>query len=234
MVLYSCIIKGYSKIHFGDCKYDVSLYSCFCRMLLSRFSQSKSIQMMWYCHSDKRYAFFFSYLKLLSAWQPPKNLLSKIYLTIWCYVKVSVMKRLRHPNILLFMGAVTSPQRLCIVTEFLPRFVLNLTIELTPFYPHILITVCCAVSQSTELGWLLLFSFVFDNFSGSLCRLLHKTTPKLDWRRRVHMALDIVSIFKNESSTRNIHSIGILKSTSFTVFEAMLYTYSLLFYRHGA
>jgi hypothetical protein len=32
------------------------------------------------------------------------------------------MKRLRHPNVLLFMGAVTSPQRLCIVTEFLPRF----------------------------------------------------------------------------------------------------------------
>ncbi|XP_074291877.1 uncharacterized protein LOC141618692 isoform X2 [Silene latifolia] len=35
--------------------------------------------------------------------------------------EVSLMKRLRHPNILLFMGAVTSPQRLCIVTEFLPR-----------------------------------------------------------------------------------------------------------------
>ncbi|RDX68512.1 putative serine/threonine-protein kinase SIS8, partial [Mucuna pruriens] len=35
--------------------------------------------------------------------------------------EVSVMKRLRHPNIILFMGAVTSPQRLCIVTEFLPR-----------------------------------------------------------------------------------------------------------------
>ncbi|MED6138314.1 hypothetical protein PIB30_073231 [Stylosanthes scabra] len=61
--------------------------------------------------------------------------------------EVSVIKRLRHPNILLFMGAVTSPQRLCIVTEFLPR--------------------------------------------GSLCRLLHRNTPKLDWRRRVHMALDI-------------------------------------------
>ncbi|XP_061349075.1 serine/threonine-protein kinase STY8-like isoform X2 [Gastrolobium bilobum] len=61
--------------------------------------------------------------------------------------EVSVMKRLRHPNILLFMGAVTSPQRLCIVTEFLPR--------------------------------------------GSLCRLLHRNTSKLDWRRRVHMALDI-------------------------------------------
>ncbi|RRT76644.1 hypothetical protein B296_00002257 [Ensete ventricosum] len=37
------------------------------------------------------------------------------------FFKVSLMKRLRHPNILLFMGAVTSPHRLCIVTEFLPR-----------------------------------------------------------------------------------------------------------------
>ncbi|XVF28203.1 hypothetical protein REPUB_Repub15cG0008800 [Reevesia pubescens] len=61
--------------------------------------------------------------------------------------EVSLMKRLRHPNVLLFMGAVTSPQRLCIVTEFLPR--------------------------------------------GSLFRLLQRNTTKVDWRRRVHMALDI-------------------------------------------
>ncbi|GAV70848.1 Pkinase_Tyr domain-containing protein/PAS_9 domain-containing protein [Cephalotus follicularis] len=61
--------------------------------------------------------------------------------------EVSLMKRLRHPNVLLFMGAVTSPQRLCIVTEFLPR--------------------------------------------GSLFRLLQRNTTKLDWRRRIHMALDI-------------------------------------------
>ncbi|CAA7017082.1 unnamed protein product [Microthlaspi erraticum] len=61
--------------------------------------------------------------------------------------EVSLMKRLRHPNVLLFMGAVTSPQRLCIVSEFLPR--------------------------------------------GSLFRLLQKKTSKLDWRRRIHMALDI-------------------------------------------
>ncbi|KAK7329567.1 hypothetical protein VNO77_23737 [Canavalia gladiata] len=61
--------------------------------------------------------------------------------------EVSVMKRLRHPNVILFMGAVTSPQRLCIVTEFLPR--------------------------------------------GSLFRLLQRNTSKLEWRRRVHMALDI-------------------------------------------
>ncbi|KAL2610801.1 hypothetical protein R1flu_022493 [Riccia fluitans] len=35
--------------------------------------------------------------------------------------EVAIMKRLRHPNVLLFMGAVTSPEHLSIVTEFLPR-----------------------------------------------------------------------------------------------------------------
>ncbi|KAJ0979947.1 hypothetical protein J5N97_015421 [Dioscorea zingiberensis] len=35
--------------------------------------------------------------------------------------EVSLMKKLRHPNILLFMGAVTTPEHLSIVTEFLPR-----------------------------------------------------------------------------------------------------------------
>ncbi|XP_024984290.1 tyrosine-protein kinase-like [Cynara cardunculus var. scolymus] len=35
--------------------------------------------------------------------------------------EVCLMKRLRHPNILLFMGVITSPHHLCIVTEFLPR-----------------------------------------------------------------------------------------------------------------
>ncbi|KAI3512374.1 hypothetical protein L1887_19689 [Cichorium endivia] len=45
------------------------------------------------------------------------------------------------------MGAVTSPPRLCIVTEFLPR--------------------------------------------GSLFRILQRNTPRLDWKRRLHMAIDI-------------------------------------------
>ncbi|KAF5177923.1 Serine/threonine-protein kinase CTR1 [Thalictrum thalictroides] len=35
--------------------------------------------------------------------------------------EIAIMKRLRHPNVLLFMGAVYSPERLAIVTEFLPR-----------------------------------------------------------------------------------------------------------------
>ncbi|KAJ7538881.1 hypothetical protein O6H91_11G067300 [Diphasiastrum complanatum] len=35
--------------------------------------------------------------------------------------EVALMRRLRHPNVLLYMGAITSPERLGIVTEFLPR-----------------------------------------------------------------------------------------------------------------
>ncbi|KAK8472266.1 hypothetical protein PHAVU_002G154800 [Phaseolus vulgaris] len=35
--------------------------------------------------------------------------------------EIDIMKRLRHPNVLLFMGAVYSPERLAIVTELLPR-----------------------------------------------------------------------------------------------------------------
>lgn len=33
------------------------------------------------------------------------------------------MKRVRHPNVVLFMGAVTRAPNLSIITEFLPRFV---------------------------------------------------------------------------------------------------------------
>ncbi|CAN6723266.1 unnamed protein product [Malus baccata var. baccata] len=35
--------------------------------------------------------------------------------------EIDIMKRLRHPNVLLFMGAVCSQERLAIVTEYLPR-----------------------------------------------------------------------------------------------------------------
>ncbi|KAI3955791.1 hypothetical protein MKW98_006151, partial [Papaver atlanticum] len=61
--------------------------------------------------------------------------------------EVLLMKKLRHPNVLLFMGAVDEPQHFCIVTEFMPR--------------------------------------------GSLFQLLHRSTCKIDWRRRVLMAIDI-------------------------------------------
>ena len=46
------------------------------------------------------------------------------------------MKRLRHPNIVLFMGAVTQPPNLSIVTEYLSRFsTVFLSILLPPPQP---------------------------------------------------------------------------------------------------
>lgn len=38
-------------------------------------------------------------------------------------MQIKIMLRLRHPNVVLFMGAVTHPPNLSILTEFLPRFV---------------------------------------------------------------------------------------------------------------
>lgn len=43
-------------------------------------------------------------------------------LLIFPYLKVRIMRRLRHPNVVFFLGAVTRPPNLSIVTEFLPRF----------------------------------------------------------------------------------------------------------------
>lgn len=45
----------------------------------------------------------------------PSNFLFHIFL------KVAIMKRIRHPNVVLFMGAVTKRPHLSIVTEYLPR-----------------------------------------------------------------------------------------------------------------
>lgn len=39
-----------------------------------------------------------------------------------CLMQIEIMLRLRHPNVVLFMGAVTRPPHFSILTEFLPRF----------------------------------------------------------------------------------------------------------------
>ncbi|GMI94991.1 MAPKKK delta-1 [Hibiscus trionum] len=61
--------------------------------------------------------------------------------------EVEIMLRLRHPNVVLFMGAVTHSPHFSILIEFLPR--------------------------------------------GSLYKLLHRTNPQLDEKRRMRMALDV-------------------------------------------
>lgn len=40
---------------------------------------------------------------------------------VYVFLKVAIMKRIRHPNVVLFMGAVTKRPHLSIVTEYLPR-----------------------------------------------------------------------------------------------------------------
>ncbi|XP_038991519.1 serine/threonine-protein kinase EDR1-like [Hibiscus syriacus] len=61
--------------------------------------------------------------------------------------EVEIMLRLRHPNVVLFMGAVTRSPHFSILTEFLPR--------------------------------------------GSLYKILHRSNPQLDEKRRMRMALDV-------------------------------------------
>ena len=96
------------------------------------------------------------------------------------------MKSLRHPNIVLFMGAVTEPPNLSIVTEYLSRFessswlylCLSLYYDIIMFYP---------------LGCFKQFMPIF-HFRGSLYKLLHRSGAKevLDERRRLNMAFDVV------------------------------------------
>jgi serine/threonine protein kinase len=43
--------------------------------------------------------------------------------------EITVMRRLRHPNIVLFLGATVSPDPLCIVTELVSRGALMKEIE---------------------------------------------------------------------------------------------------------
>lgn len=49
------------------------------------------------------------------------------------------MKRVRHPNVVLFMGAVTRAPNLSIITEFLPRFVHILFLDTIRFSTLIII-----------------------------------------------------------------------------------------------
>ncbi|KAL4448958.1 hypothetical protein ABPG77_007675 [Micractinium sp. CCAP 211/92] len=48
--------------------------------------------------------------------------------------EISIMKRLRHPHIVQFLGAVTQPPHLCIVTQFVPRGSLFRLLHRTPAF----------------------------------------------------------------------------------------------------
>ncbi|KAI3737892.1 hypothetical protein L2E82_27907 [Cichorium intybus] len=88
--------------------------------------------------------------------------------------EVSLMKRIRHPNILLFMGTVTSPQHIGIVTEFLRRS----GIQSPP-------QIQCIHTCENDIK---LFHM---HLNGNLFELLRRNRARLDWRRRIRMAIDI-------------------------------------------
>ena len=50
--------------------------------------------------------------------------------------EVGIMKRLKHPNVVLFMGACTQPPNLSIVTQFVPRGSLFRLLHRSPFLYH--------------------------------------------------------------------------------------------------
>lgn len=89
------------------------------------------------------------------------------------------MKRLRHPNIVLFMGAVTEPPNLSIVTEYLSRYLMSILTPHSIFHCYPAIYNCV---------------FYLFLFRGSLYRLLHKPGAReaLDEKRRLSMAYDVV------------------------------------------
>ncbi|XP_075520444.1 serine/threonine-protein kinase EDR1 isoform X3 [Primulina tabacum] len=75
--------------------------------------------------------------------------------------EVRIMRRLRHPNIVLFMGAVTRPPNLSIVSEFLPRGSLFRIIH----RPH------CQIDEERRI------KMALDVAKGMNC--LHTSTPTI-------------------------------------------------------
>ncbi|PIN25655.1 Tyrosine kinase [Handroanthus impetiginosus] len=75
--------------------------------------------------------------------------------------EVRIMRRLRHPNVVLFMGAVTRPPNLSIITEFLPRGSLYRIIH----RPH------CQIDEKRRI------KMAFDVAKGMNC--LHTSVPTI-------------------------------------------------------
>lgn len=105
------------------------------------------------------------------------------------------MKGLQHPNVLLFMGAAMSHQHLCIVTEYLPRSVFNYFPCNSVFNMNRINGIWIRYQSFQGLYWHITFpGLILNCCSGCLLHLLKKIGHRLGWRRRIQMALDIVSL----------------------------------------
>ncbi|KAK8681982.1 hypothetical protein V6N13_054379 [Hibiscus sabdariffa] len=100
------------------------------------------------------------------------------------YSEDVINRRLRHPNVLLFMGAVTSPQRLCIVTEFL-----SLATE-----------ECCKIRVETACS----YGFGYCEYQARGMNYLHHYNPPI-----VHRDLKSSNLLVDKNWTVKVGDFGL-------------------------
>ncbi|OMO96432.1 hypothetical protein COLO4_15253 [Corchorus olitorius] len=108
--------------------------------------------------------------------------------------EVRIMRRLRHPNVVLFMGAVTRPPNLSIITEFLPRGSLYKILH----RPH------CQIDEKRRI------KMALDVARGMNC--LHTSTPTI-----VHRDLKSPNLLVDKNWTVKVGDFGLsrLKHNTF-------------------
>ncbi|KAI3934701.1 hypothetical protein MKW92_003459 [Papaver armeniacum] len=136
------VVEGYLFNGSKACSYS-SFSLCKNSVVTSTGSSSSSSSPCRSNMGSETLSYHISWRDLILGEQIGRGSCSTVYHGLWCGSDVAVkifsefeysqdllrtfrqevllMKRLRHPNVLLFMGAVTSRQHLWIVTEFLPR-----------------------------------------------------------------------------------------------------------------
>ncbi|CAD5193522.1 unnamed protein product [Musa acuminata subsp. malaccensis] len=108
--------------------------------------------------------------------------------------EVQIMRRLRHPNVVLFMGAVTRPPNLSIVSEFLPRGSLYRILH----RPH------CQIDEKRRI------KMALDVAKGMNC--LHTSVPTI-----VHRDLKSPNLLVDKNWTVKVCDFGLsrLKHSTF-------------------
>ncbi|VFQ63245.1 unnamed protein product [Cuscuta campestris] len=111
--------------------------------------------------------------------------------------EIDLMKRLRHPNVLLFMGAVSSQEKLAIITEFLPRGSLFKTLHKNS--QHLDIRRCLRMALDVARGM----------------NYLHTRNPPI-----VHRDLKSSNLLVDKSWTVKVGDFGLSKLKNATLLSA--------------
>lgn len=126
-------------------------------MLLLRLILGVTILKELWKTTKRRYQDFSSNLQLIFLFICERK---HLILDLSHALQIDIMKKLRHPNVLLFMGAVYSQERLAIVTEYLPRweqvlFSTGLLTDTGKNYLKLVATSPCVVYTPASIYYLL-------------------------------------------------------------------------------